>query len=62
MSGELISRAFRTEDKSLLEKQQASMGTADLFSARPALLENDAAAVQARRALNRLIEPESQPG
>ena len=61
MLGELITNAFRTEDKPMLEKQQASMGTADLFSLKPALLKIDAGAVLARRILKRLIELEGQP-
>jgi vanillate O-demethylase monooxygenase subunit len=60
MLGELISNAFRTEDKPMLEKQQANMGTEDLFSLKPALLKMDAGAVQARRILKRLIELESE--
>jgi phenylpropionate dioxygenase-like ring-hydroxylating dioxygenase large terminal subunit len=62
MLGELISNAFRTEDKPMLEKQQASMGTDDLFSLQPVLLKIDAGAVLARRVLNRLIEAESRSG
>lgn len=58
MLGELISNAFRIEDKPMLEKQQASMGTEDLFSLKPVLLKIDAGAVQARRILKRLIERE----
>jgi vanillate O-demethylase monooxygenase subunit len=44
----------------MLEKQQANMGTEDLFSLKPALLKIDAGAVQARRILKRLIELESE--
>jgi phenylpropionate dioxygenase-like ring-hydroxylating dioxygenase large terminal subunit len=59
--GELISNAFRTEDKPMLEKQQACMGTEDLFALKPALLKIDAGAVQARRILTRLIDLERGP-
>jgi phenylpropionate dioxygenase-like ring-hydroxylating dioxygenase large terminal subunit len=62
MIGELITNAFRTEDKPMLEKQQASMGTPDLFSLKPVLLNIDAGAVRARRILRRLIELEAQAG
>lgn len=62
MLGELLTNAFLTEDKPMLEKQQASMGTADLFSLKPALLNIDAGAVRARRILTRLIELEAQAG
>jgi len=58
--GELITTAFRTEDKPMLEKQQATMGTPDLFSLKPALLNIDAGAVRTRRILARMIEQESQ--
>jgi vanillate O-demethylase monooxygenase subunit len=53
---ELITAAFRDEDKPMLEKQQANMGTADLWVLKPMLLSIDAAAARARRILERLID------
>ena len=58
MLGGLISNAFQTEDKPMLEKQQLAMGTADLFSLKPVLLSIDTASVRARRILSRLIDEE----
>lgn len=56
--GGLISRAFQTEDKPMLEKQQQSMGTPDLWSLKPILLSVDAGAVKVRRMLSKMIEAE----
>lgn len=53
-----ISAAFSQEDKPMIEAQQAMMGTTDLWSLNPVLLSSDAAPVQARRALARLIDME----
>ncbi len=54
-----IEAAFTTEDKPMIEAQQEMMGTTDFWSLKPALLQGDAAAVQARRTLARLIEAET---
>jgi vanillate O-demethylase monooxygenase subunit len=49
---------FEHEDKPMLEAVQRNMGGADLWSMKPVLLPGDAAAVRARRVLQRLIEAE----
>jgi phenylpropionate dioxygenase-like ring-hydroxylating dioxygenase large terminal subunit len=54
----LVSQAFNNEDKPMLEKQQARMGTADLWSLSPVLLNIDAGAVKVRRLLSKMIEAE----
>lgn len=51
----VVERAFGTEDKPMIEAQQAMMGDADFESLRPLLLRGDAAAVLARRVLAKLI-------
>ncbi len=53
-----INGIFLTDDKPMLEAQQARMGTADLWACNPAMLAIDAASVQARRVLQRLIAAE----
>lgn len=50
--------AFAEEDKPMLEKQQARMGTSDLWELGPVLLSVDAAAVRVRRKLEALIAAE----
>lgn len=52
--------AFEDEDKPMLEKQQARMGTDDLWSLKPILLPIDAAAVRTRRKLDQLIDQEER--
>lgn len=52
-------KAFVEEDKPMIEKQQARMGTADLWSLKPVLLKTDSGAVWARRKLDALIEAEA---
>jgi vanillate O-demethylase monooxygenase subunit len=54
-----VNNIFATEDKPMLEAQQARMGTADLFATAPAMLPIDAGAVQARRILERLMLAEA---
>lgn len=54
-----LMKAFVEEDKPMIEKQQARMRTADLWSLRPALLKVDVGAVQARRKLDALIAAEA---
>jgi vanillate O-demethylase monooxygenase subunit len=49
---------FEHEDKPMLEAVQRNMAGADLWSMKPVLLPGDAAAVRARRVLQRLIETE----
>lgn len=51
----VLAQAFQGEDKPMLEKQQARMGTDDLWSLKPILLPIDAAAVRVRRKLDKLI-------
>jgi phenylpropionate dioxygenase-like ring-hydroxylating dioxygenase large terminal subunit len=58
MIGEIISNAFRNEDKPMLEKQQASMGEADFWSLKPVLLSIDTGSVQVRRLLAKMIDAE----
>jgi phenylpropionate dioxygenase-like ring-hydroxylating dioxygenase large terminal subunit len=53
-----LEHAFVHEDKPMLEKQQARMGTPDLWALDPILLKVDAAAVRARRKLDALIVAE----
>jgi phenylpropionate dioxygenase-like ring-hydroxylating dioxygenase large terminal subunit len=53
-----LTHAFSHEDKPMLEKQQARMGTDDLWSLNPVMLGIDNAAVQARRMLDKLISQE----
>lgn len=53
-----LEQAFSQEDKPMLEKQQARMGTADFWALAPVLLPVDVAAVRARRKLAQLIEAE----
>lgn len=55
---ELITAAFRSEDKPMLEKQQRVMGQADLLSLQPVLLGIDAGAIKVRRRLARMIADE----
>jgi phenylpropionate dioxygenase-like ring-hydroxylating dioxygenase large terminal subunit len=57
-----LEHAFVHEDKPMLEKQQARMGTPDLWALDPILLKVDAAAVRARRRLDALIVAERAEG
>ncbi|WP_219894255.1 aromatic ring-hydroxylating dioxygenase subunit alpha [Aquisediminimonas profunda] len=54
----ILVKAFCEEDKPMLEKQQARMGTPDLWSLSPILLQVDAGAVRVRRKLDSLIAAE----
>jgi phenylpropionate dioxygenase-like ring-hydroxylating dioxygenase large terminal subunit len=56
-----LEQAFASEDKPMLEKQQARMGDRDFWSLSPVLLSVDAAAVRARRKLKQLVEGENPP-
>ena len=58
--GAFINNIFATEDKPMLEAQQARLGTHDLWSAGPAMLPIDAGAVRVRRILERLIAAEQE--
>jgi phenylpropionate dioxygenase-like ring-hydroxylating dioxygenase large terminal subunit len=49
---------FSEQDSPMIELQQKTMGTSDLMSLQPLLLSTDAAAVQARRILQSMIEAE----
>lgn len=51
-------QAFEEEDRPVIEAQQANIQSADVMNLGPALLSPDAAAVRARRILERLIEAE----
>lgn len=55
-----MANAFGHEDKPMLEKQQARMGTPDLWALQPILLKVDAAAVRVRRKLDALIDQEAE--
>jgi vanillate O-demethylase monooxygenase subunit len=50
---------FSNEDKPMLEACQQLMGTTDLFSLKPVFLGGDAAAVRARRMIERLLAAEA---
>jgi phenylpropionate dioxygenase-like ring-hydroxylating dioxygenase large terminal subunit len=54
--------AFEMQDKPIVEAQQLSVGDADLMSLRPVLLSGDAAAVRARKVLDKLIREEQEAG
>lgn len=58
MLDKVLAKAFSTEDKPMVEKQQQLMGTTDIWSLKPVLLAGDAGAVRARRALQNLIQAE----
>ncbi|ODU67627.1 MAG: vanillate monooxygenase [Novosphingobium sp. SCN 66-18] len=53
-----FAQAFTQEDKPMLEKQQARIGTADFWSLEPVLLKIDAASTRARRLLGQRIADE----
>ena len=53
-----IGNAFQTEDAPIIAACQERMGTTDLMSLQPLLLKTDAAAVHARRILEKLIKEE----
>jgi len=53
-----VNNIFATEDKPMLEAQQARMGTPDLWATDPVMLPIDTGAVQVRRILDRLIQAE----
>jgi vanillate O-demethylase monooxygenase subunit len=60
MLGGYLERAFSTEDKPILEKQQMRIEGADFWSLHPILLSIDTAAVMARRKLEQMIANEAQ--
>ena len=53
-----LNRPFTDEDLPMLEGQQRMMGSADFWTLKPILLPSDAAAVRARRILDRRIAQE----
>nr|WP_184070934.1 aromatic ring-hydroxylating dioxygenase subunit alpha [Sphingosinicella soli] len=55
-----LEKAFVEEDKPMLELQQRQIGDADFWSLNPLLLPIDSAAVQVRRALDKLIDAEAR--
>ena len=61
MMRQVLEQAFAGEDKPMLEKQQLRIGGADFWSLNPVMMNVDTAAVQARRALQRLIAAERTP-
>lgn len=55
----ILENAFRYEDEPMIEAQQEAMGdVADIMDLNPVLLRTDAAPLEARRILTRLIEAE----
>lgn len=56
-----LGKAFSSEDKPMIEAQQAMIGTADIMTLRPALLPIDRASVLARRIVKQRIEAEYAP-
>jgi len=60
MVDRMLIGVFAGEDKPMVEGQQQMMGTADLWSLKPILLQVDAGAVRVRRTLERLIKEESE--
>ena len=57
-----VNNIFATEDKPMLEAQQARMGTPDLWATNPVILPIDTGAVQVRRIMERLIAAEQLAG
>lgn len=55
---ELVRDPFVDEDEPMLAACQDRMGDEDFWSLRPAILQNDAAAIQVRRQLDRMIQSE----
>lgn len=51
-------KAFEEEDEPMIAACQAQMGTTDLFSLKPVLLQTDVATVKARRRVDALIQQE----
>jgi phenylpropionate dioxygenase-like ring-hydroxylating dioxygenase large terminal subunit len=54
-------RAFEDEDEPMIRKCQEAMGTTDLLSLKPVILQTDIAGVQARRLLAKLIRSQQSP-
>lgn len=59
---QVLTQAFEHEDKWMLELQQARIGEANLWDLNPILMPSDAAAVRARRKLDKLLAAEGQTG
>lgn len=53
-----VYEVFTTEDKPMIEAQQAEIATADIWEHKPVLLSCDAGGVQVRRALQTMIDAE----
>lgn len=60
MMGHFARLAFEQEDEPMIRDCQELMGTTDLFSLKPVILQSDIAGVQARRLLAKLIRSEAQ--
>ncbi len=56
-----VNDAFQNEDEPMIEDCQRLMGTPDLMSLKPVLLQTDAPAIRARRVLASLREREQKP-
>ena len=62
MEMELLRGPFAEEDAPMLAAQQEAFGDQDFWKARPIILRDDAAAIRARRTLDKLIrEEQSSP-
>ncbi len=56
-----LHQVFLTEDKPMLEAQQARIGDRDLFAAGPVMIATDGGAVRVRRILDRMVDAEREP-
>ena len=55
MQDDLVRKAFTEEDEPMMQACQALMGTTDLMSLQPAILQTDAPGIQARRLLKKAM-------
>ena len=58
----ILERVFGSEDRPMIEAQQAMIGDVDLMTLRPLVLPSDKAAVLVRRKLSQLIAQEAEQG
>lgn len=59
LMAQFVNTAFSAEDEPMIRACQAQMGTTDLWSLKPVLLQTDVASVRARRLLDELIAKEA---
>jgi hypothetical protein len=57
---EFARRAFEEEDEPMIAACQEQMGTTDLFSLKPVLLQTDVASIKARRRVDALLQQEGR--